>query len=99
MIHYARSRNVTKIVVGKPKQPRWKEMFRGSLVYELTRKCGDIDVYVISGDPQPAPSPAAAPRLVARPRARLFLGVGGGDGLHRRSAVDRCRAMTARPTW
>ena len=57
LIHYARSRNVTKIIVGKPKQPRWKELFRGSLVYELTRKCEDIDVYVISGDPQPAPAP------------------------------------------
>ncbi len=59
LIQYARSRNVTKIVVGKPKQPRWKELFRGSLVYELTRKCGDIDVYVISGDPQPTAAPAA----------------------------------------
>ena len=54
MIQFARVRNATRIVVGKPKQPRWKEWFRGSLVYELTRKCGDIDVYVISGDPQPA---------------------------------------------
>ena len=63
LIQYARSRNVTKIVVGKPKQPRWKELFRGSLVYELTRKCGDIDVYVISGDPQPATATAGPPRL------------------------------------
>lgn len=61
LIQYARSRNVTKIVVGKPKRPRWQELFRGSLVYELTRKCGDIDVYVISGDPQPDTSPTAPP--------------------------------------
>ena len=54
LIQYARSRNVTRIVVGKPKQPRWRELFHGSLVYELARKCGDIDVYVISGDPKPA---------------------------------------------
>jgi len=58
LIQYARSRNVTKIVVGKPKQPRWKEWFRGSLVYELTRQCGDIDVYVISGDPHPSAAAA-----------------------------------------
>jgi two-component system, OmpR family, sensor histidine kinase KdpD len=62
LIQYARSRNVTKIVVGKPKQPRWKELFHGSLVNELARKCGDIDVYVISGDPQPATPPAAPTR-------------------------------------
>lgn len=51
LIHYARSRNVTKIIVGKPHQPRWREWLKGSLVYELTRKSGDIDVYVISGEP------------------------------------------------
>jgi two-component system sensor histidine kinase KdpD len=60
LIQYARSRNVTRIVVGKPKQPRWRELFHGSLVYELARKCGDIDVYVISGDPQAA-APAGLP--------------------------------------
>jgi len=69
LIHYARSHNVTKIVVGKPQQARWQEWFRRPLVYELTRKCGDIDVYVISGDPHPAvvssapPAPPALPRL------------------------------------
>jgi two-component system, OmpR family, sensor histidine kinase KdpD len=37
-------------------------------VYKLTRKCGDIDIYVISGDPQPAIAPAAQPHL--RPSSR-----------------------------
>ncbi len=72
LVQYARSRNVTKIVVGKPKQPRWKELFRGSLVYELTRKCGDIDVYVISGDPQPATTPATTPRRPPSSRLSYF---------------------------
>ncbi len=63
VLAYARNRNVTKIIVGKSQQPRWKELFRGSFVYELTRHCGDIDIYVISGDTQ---EPAeAAPRLPA----------------------------------
>jgi two-component system sensor histidine kinase KdpD len=60
LIHYARSRNVTKIIVGKPNRPRWKEWLRGSLVYELTRKCGDIDIYVITGDPEKRSATAAA---------------------------------------
>jgi two-component system sensor histidine kinase KdpD len=68
LIQYARSRNATKIVVGKPKQPRWKELFHGSLVYELTRKCGDIDVYVISGDPQPGAAPIGPQRRLPTPR-------------------------------
>jgi two-component system sensor histidine kinase KdpD len=72
LIHYARDRNVTKIVVGKPKQPRWKDLLRGSLVYELTRKCGDVDVYVISGDPQPATAPGISHGLSPRRRWAYF---------------------------
>jgi len=55
VLHYARERNVSKIVVGKPQQPRWREWLRGSYIYELTRKCGDIDIYVITGDDSPPP--------------------------------------------
>jgi two-component system sensor histidine kinase KdpD len=62
LIQYARSRNVTKIIVGKPSRPRWKEWLQGSLVYELTRKCGDIDLYVISGDPEKRPEATAVER-------------------------------------
>ncbi len=72
VLSYARSQNVTRIIVGKPKQPRWKELLRGSLVYELTRKCGDIDVYVISGDPQPAAVPAASSRPLPTSRLGYF---------------------------
>ncbi|MCI0361961.1 MAG: sensor histidine kinase KdpD [Planctomycetaceae bacterium] len=50
IIAYARQRNVTKIIVGKTLQPRWRELLRGSFVYELARRSGDIDVYVISGE-------------------------------------------------
>src|SRR5688572_25557423 len=62
LIEFARKRNVTKIVVGKPLQPRWKELLQGSLVYELTRRCGEIDVYVISGDAERSPRPGARAR-------------------------------------
>lgn len=58
IIHYAQGNNVTKIIVGKPQQPRWREYFRGSFVYELTRKCGDIDVYVIRGEGEETTSPS-----------------------------------------
>jgi len=49
ILNYARARNVTKIVLGKPTRPRWKEWFQGSIVNELARRAGDIDLYVISG--------------------------------------------------
>lgn len=53
LIAFARQRNVTKIVIGKPARPRWQEWLRGSFVYEMTRRSGDIDVYVISGTESP----------------------------------------------
>jgi two-component system sensor histidine kinase KdpD len=50
VLRYARTRNVTKIVVGKPEQPRWKEMLFGSVVETIVRRSGVIDVYVLTGD-------------------------------------------------
>jgi len=52
LIAYARARNVTKIVIGKPDRPRWKELLlRRSIVDDLIRRSGDIDVYAIRGEP------------------------------------------------
>ncbi len=53
---------MTKIIVGKPQRSRWRDALFGSYVYELTRKCGDIDVYVISGE-RDAPPPPVPRRL------------------------------------
>jgi two-component system sensor histidine kinase KdpD len=57
VLTYARKRNVTKIILGKPTHPRWRDFFFGSIVDELVRQSGAIDVYAASreGDiPQPA---------------------------------------------
>jgi len=50
IIDYARKNNVTKIIAGKPTKSHWREIFQGSLVNDLIRQSGDIDVYVITGD-------------------------------------------------
>ena len=55
LIDYARSRNVTKIIVGKPGKPRWNEFIFGSVINELARKCGEIDLYMMSGETQGPP--------------------------------------------
>jgi two-component system sensor histidine kinase KdpD len=49
ILAFARSQNVTKIVVGKPHGSRWRYRLFGSLVDELIRGSHDIDVYVIRG--------------------------------------------------
>ena len=65
LLNYARTRNVSKIVVGKPRRPRWKEIVLGSVVDELARNTDDIDVYVISGEHDDSRPPSL--RLPERP--------------------------------
>jgi two-component system sensor histidine kinase KdpD len=64
VITYARSRNVSRIIIGKPTHARWKDKLFGSPLDEIVRGSGDIDVYVISGD-------VAEPHLHAAARSRL----------------------------
>ncbi len=66
LVDFARSRNVTKIVVGKTSQPRWKRFVFGTVVDALLERSGDIDVYVIRGESEPSSvvrssRPATAP--------------------------------------
>ncbi len=61
ILDYARSRNVTKIVVGKTAQPWWKRWFLGTVVDRLLENSGDIDVYVIRGESEADRRPAPAP--------------------------------------
>jgi two-component system sensor histidine kinase KdpD len=49
LLSYARSRNATKLIVGKPVRSLWKEWLFGSVVSELVHQSGDIDIYVITG--------------------------------------------------
>jgi two-component system sensor histidine kinase KdpD len=49
VLEFARRRNVTRIVLGKPRHPRWRDRLRGSLVDEIIRGSGDIEVSVLSG--------------------------------------------------
>ncbi len=55
LIAFARSRNITKIVAGKSERRRWQEIIFGSVINELARKCGEIDLYLISGETQGQP--------------------------------------------
>lgn len=49
MLEYARSRNVTKILIGKTDQPRWRRLLFGTVVDDILDRSGSIDVYVIHG--------------------------------------------------
>ena len=49
LLAYARQRNVSRIVVGKPLHSRWRDRIRGSLLDEIVRGSGGIEVVVIPG--------------------------------------------------
>ena len=48
LVDYATENNFTHIVVAKSRRPRWSELLRGSLTYQLIRRAGDISVHVIA---------------------------------------------------
>jgi two-component system sensor histidine kinase KdpD len=67
VVLYARRRNVTHIVVGKPLGRGWRDLVRGSFVDRVIRSATGIDVVVVSGV---ADEPPAGPRPPARHRRR-----------------------------
>lgn len=48
IVQFCKTHNVTKIIAGKPIRPRWREIFQQSVIDEIIRKSGRVDVYVIS---------------------------------------------------
>ncbi|MEN6449818.1 MAG: sensor histidine kinase KdpD [Thermoguttaceae bacterium] len=73
ILEYARGRNVTKILIGKTHQPRWKRLLLGSVVDDLLEQSGDIDVYVIQG--QKESEEGGKPRAASpRPSWKPYLG-------------------------
>jgi two-component system sensor histidine kinase KdpD len=59
IIRFARQRNVTRIIVGKPTHSTLRDRIRGSFLESLVRLSGNIDVHAISGE---------AEKVVAEPR-------------------------------
>jgi len=67
LLDYARRHNITRIIIGKPTHSRIRDLLRGSLLDEIVRGSGDIDVHVISGDAErPGPARRAVPVATAR---------------------------------
>ncbi len=90
VVDYARQHNVTKIVVGKPLEPRWRQLLRGSVVNQIIQFGGPIDLYVISTGPGTArPSELAGWRphppwqRYAQAVLLVFLGSLLGSVVHR----------------
>lgn len=52
LIAYARSHNITKIVIGRSEVRGWRRLLRKSVVDELVEASGPIDIYVVRGEPE-----------------------------------------------
>jgi two-component system sensor histidine kinase KdpD len=65
LLGFAREHNVTRIVAGKPTHSRWRDRLRGSLLDNLIRGSGTIEVHVIAPIEDGAP-----PRLPPVPTER-----------------------------
>jgi two-component system sensor histidine kinase KdpD len=87
ILNYARSRNVTKIIIGKPTHPRWKDKLFGSLLDDVVRGSGDIDVYIIAGE-----EGEPAPRIVFKLASRKW---SKGEWLLSLGSVAACTGIDA----
>ncbi len=50
IINFARDQNVTQMMIWKTIYPRLRSFFKRSLADELVRNCGEIDVYIMTGE-------------------------------------------------
>jgi two-component system sensor histidine kinase KdpD len=79
ILSYARSHNVTKLVIGKPTHATWRDVLGLSFNDRVVRGSGAIDVYVISGEEEPRPvsrgKVRAPPRVDRRAYGLAALGV------------------------
>jgi two-component system sensor histidine kinase KdpD len=73
LLDFAFSHNVTRILAGKPAHSRWMEIFTGSVLQDLIRGSGDIDVHVITGreERENAPEVHKAPPARTNPYAHF----------------------------
>ncbi len=66
LLSYARSRNVSKLVVGRTSRPAWRRRFATSIAEQLSLMVPDVDIYVVAyesdGKGQAVAESAAAAR-------------------------------------
>src|SRR6185369_804886 len=54
VMEYAGRHNITKIVMGKPNKPRWRELLQPPVVDRVIRRSGAVDVIIVSFEKEKA---------------------------------------------
>ncbi len=83
ILEYAREKNVTKIVLGKPTRTGWQRWLLGSVVDEVVREAHDFDVYLLACDKETDAPNLPDVSLLIRSRAYLGLKESGEGGKKR----------------
>jgi two-component system sensor histidine kinase KdpD len=68
LAEYARERNVTRILIGRPRRALWRRLFQPSTYGELLARTDGIDIHVVGGGDE-----AAARRSPFLARSRAYL--------------------------
>jgi two-component system sensor histidine kinase KdpD len=68
LAQYARERNVTRILIGRPRRPLWRRLFTPSTYGELLKGTQGVDVHVVGGADE-----AAVMRNAFFARSRAYL--------------------------
>jgi len=76
ILDVARAREVTRILIGRPRHARWVDLLRGSLTEALVRGAPGVDVIVTSGEAEDEPVRAAARPRPAPALREWLLGAG-----------------------
>lgn len=75
LVDFARAENATQLVLGASSRPHWAQLLRGSVINEVIRESGPIDVHVIGHREQEASARLPHQRgRVRLPRRRLAAG-------------------------
>jgi two-component system sensor histidine kinase KdpD len=69
LANYARERNITRILIGRPRRPLWRRLFRPSTYGELLARTTGVDIHVVGGADE-----TAALRNPFLARSRAYLG-------------------------
>jgi len=62
VMEYSGRHNITKIVMGKPNKPRWREILQPPIVDRVIRRSGAVDVVIVSFDQEQSAETGSAPR-------------------------------------
>lgn len=74
---YAQRHNITKIVMGKPAQPRWRDPLRRSILDRLLRLSRGIDVVAVDLGPPPKGAEKRSPSGTGRTAALRYAAAAG----------------------